>query len=63
VNANGFFNPDMAAKRRKKHKNEISGLVISICYHQQKFKFSLFTNPSTLNVEPLAQTWIIYEFH
>jgi hypothetical protein len=23
---------DMAAKRRKKHKNEISGVLISICY-------------------------------
>jgi hypothetical protein len=27
---------DMAAKRRKKHKNNISGCVISICYHKQK---------------------------
>jgi hypothetical protein len=26
---------DMAAKRRKKHKNKISGLVISMCYNEQ----------------------------
>jgi len=30
------------------HKNKISGLVISICYNQQKSKFSLFTIPSIL---------------
>jgi hypothetical protein len=30
---------DMAAKRRKKHKNKISGLVISMCYDEQKSKF------------------------
>ena len=28
---------DIAAKRRKKHKNKISGLVISMCYNSQKF--------------------------
>jgi len=27
---------DMAAKRRKKHKTKISGLVISMCYNEQK---------------------------
>jgi hypothetical protein len=32
-------NFDMAAKRRKKHKNKISGLVISMCYNEQKSKF------------------------
>ena len=37
---------DMATKRRKKHKNKIAGLVISMCYNEQKSKFSLFTNPS-----------------
>jgi hypothetical protein len=26
----------MAAKRHKKHKNKISGLVISKCYNEQK---------------------------
>ena len=26
----------MAAKRRKRHKNKISGLVISMCYNEQK---------------------------
>ena len=30
---------DMAAKRRKKHKNKISRLVISMCYNEQKPKF------------------------
>jgi len=30
---------DMAAKRRKKHKNNISGLVILMCYNEQKSKF------------------------
>jgi len=28
----------IAAKRRKKHINEISGLVISMCYNEQKSK-------------------------
>jgi hypothetical protein len=42
------ININMAAKRRKKHKNKISGLVISMCYNEQKSKFSLFTNPSIL---------------
>jgi hypothetical protein len=32
-------NIDMAAKRRKKHKNKISGFVISMCYNEQKSKF------------------------
>jgi hypothetical protein len=30
---------DMAAKRRKKYKNKISGLVNSMCYNEQKSKF------------------------
>jgi hypothetical protein len=30
---------DMAAKRRKKHQNKISGLVISMCCNEQKSKF------------------------
>ena len=42
---------DIAAKRRKKHKNKISGLVNSICYNQQKSKFRLFTNPSWFQIE------------
>jgi hypothetical protein len=29
----------MAAKRHKKHKNKISGLVISMAYNEQKLKF------------------------
>ena len=33
------FEIDMAAKRRKKHKNKISGIVISVCYNEQKSKF------------------------
>ena len=32
----GELNIDIAAKRRKKHKNQILGVVISICYHGQK---------------------------
>jgi hypothetical protein len=28
----------MAAKRHKKHKNKISGLVISMSYNEQKSK-------------------------
>jgi hypothetical protein len=39
----------MAAKRRKKHKNKISGVVISMCYNEQKSKFRLFTNPSRMD--------------
>jgi len=30
---------DMAEKRHKKHKNESSGLVISMCCNEQKSKF------------------------
>jgi len=41
------FNKDIAAKRRKKPKNQISGLVNSMRYNEQKSKFRLFTNPST----------------
>jgi sodium/bile acid cotransporter 7 len=36
----------MATKRRKKHKNQNSGLVNSMGYNEQKSKFRLFTNPS-----------------
>ena len=32
----------MAAKRHKKHKNKISGLVISICYNEQKIEILRF---------------------
>ena len=39
----------MAAKRRKKHKNKIFEIVISMCYNEQKSKFRLFMNPSKLN--------------
>jgi len=31
-----FFKIDMAAKRRKKHKNKISWIVISMRYNEQK---------------------------
>jgi len=31
-----FFKIDIAAKRRKKHKNKISGVVISMCYNEQE---------------------------
>jgi hypothetical protein len=30
---------DMAAKRRKKHKNKTAGLVISMPYNEQKSKY------------------------
>jgi hypothetical protein len=33
------FKFDMAAKRRKKHKNKISGLVISMCYETEIREF------------------------
>jgi len=32
-------NVDMAAKRRKKHKNKISGRINSVCYIEQKSEF------------------------
>ena len=35
----------MAAKRRKMHKNKISGLIVTVCYNEQNSKFRLFTNP------------------
>jgi hypothetical protein len=38
----------MAAKRRKRHKNQISGFVNSMCYNEDKSKFRHFTNPSRL---------------
>jgi hypothetical protein len=41
----------MATKRHKKHKNQISGLVISMCHNEQKSKFRLFTNPSIMENE------------
>jgi hypothetical protein len=34
-----IINIDMAAKRHKKHKNKISGLVNSACYNEQKSTF------------------------
>jgi hypothetical protein len=39
---------DIAAKRHKMHKSQISGLVNSMCYNEQKLKFRLFT--SSLNL-------------
>jgi len=39
----------MAAKRHKKHKNKISGLVISICYNEQKIE--ILTSYESINVE------------
>jgi hypothetical protein len=39
---------DIAAKRRKMHKNQISGIVNSMCYNAQKSKFRLFTSLSSL---------------
>jgi len=35
----------MAVKRRKKHRDKLSGLVISMCYNEQNSKFWLFMNP------------------
>ena len=46
-----ILNPDMAAKMHKKHKK----LNLKYC------NFNML--PSTLNLEPLAQIWINYEFH
>jgi hypothetical protein len=34
-----IFSIDMAAKRRKKHKNKISESVISMGYNERKSKF------------------------
>ena len=50
---------DMAAKRRKKHKNKILELVISICYNQKKSKFWLFTNPSKVRVFKFYPEWLV----
>ena len=36
---NEAYKFDMAAKRRKKHKNKISGLVISKCYETEIREF------------------------
>jgi len=44
---------DIAAKRRKKHKNQISRLVNSMFYNVQKSKIRLITNPSFLEPEQL----------
>jgi hypothetical protein len=41
----------MAAKRRKKHKSQISGPVNSMCYNEQESKSRLFTNPSKLTID------------
>jgi len=51
----------MAAKKRKKHKNKISGLAISMCYNEQKLKFSLFTNPSILMTQYHLITELLFE--
>jgi len=39
---------DMAAKRRKKHKKQISEHVMSMCYSEQETKFWIFLNSSRL---------------
>ena len=39
---------DMAAKRRKKHKNKFSRLVISMCYNKQKIKILTFYESITI---------------
>jgi hypothetical protein len=44
------FNKDIAAKRRKNPKTQISGLVNSMSYNEQKSKFRLFANPSIKNI-------------
>jgi len=36
---NQIFNTDMAAKRRKKHKNQISGFIISMGYETEIQEF------------------------
>ena len=46
-----YDNVDMAAKRRKKHKNKISGLVISMGYEAEIWEFWLFTRLSKFNFE------------
>jgi hypothetical protein len=45
----GDTNFDIAARKHKKHKIKISGLVNSMYYNEQKSKFRLFTNPSSLD--------------
>ena len=46
----------MAAKRHKNHKNKITGQINSMCYNEQKSRFRLFTNPSSLVEEKRVQT-------
>jgi hypothetical protein len=41
----------MAAKRHKKHKNKISGLVISMSYETEIREFWLFTRLSNFNLQ------------
>ncbi len=47
---------DIATKRRKMHKNQISGLVNSMCYNEQKSKFRLFTSSSNLRARKGERT-------
>jgi len=35
-------NFDIAAKRHRTHKNQISGLVNSVCYNEQTSRFRIF---------------------
>jgi hypothetical protein len=42
----GDTNFDIAARKHKKHKIKISGLVISISYNEELSNFRLFTSPS-----------------
>ena len=44
------INLDMAAKRRKKHKNKISGRVNSMCYYEQKIEIMTFYE--SIKLEP-----------
>jgi hypothetical protein len=64
-NTRRFIEPqlDLAAKRRKKHKNQISGLVNSRCYNEHKSYFWLFTIPSQLNWENIANLAGWFAFH
>jgi hypothetical protein len=63
INKYSICNLDMAAKMRTKHKNKISGLVISMCYNDQKSKFWLFTNPSIFNFQYPDKTGFTFRFN
>jgi hypothetical protein len=61
---------DIAAKRRKKHKNKISGFVNSVCYNEQKSEFRLYTDSSkripghiALITDGCQAKWLLNSIH